>query len=59
MSRLRLDGALSLLSVYAFWLAQEQLYLKKSMPIIIFCIFFLSSPHDCTVVSVERGAGLW
>jgi ABC-type polysaccharide transport system permease subunit len=41
------------------WLAQEQLYLKKTMPGIIFCIFFLSSPLHCTVVSFEKGAGFW
>jgi hypothetical protein len=60
MSRLRLDGALSLLSLYAFMACTGTVASqKKSIPVNIFCIFFLSSPLHCTVVSFERGAGFW
>ena len=32
---------------------------KKNHACFIFCIFYLSSPLHCTVVSFERGAGFW
>jgi hypothetical protein len=37
------------------WLAQGKFISRKTMPVIIFSIFYLSLPLRCTV-SVERGA---
>jgi hypothetical protein len=59
MSKLRLDGALSVLSLYAFISCTGTIVSQKNGACYYFLYFLLSSPLQCTVVSVERGAGFW
>jgi len=56
-----MSRVIPLLPIYAFMACTGTTLSikKKPVPVIIFCIFYLSSPLHCTVVSVETGAGFW